>query len=103
MPLRHGRVVERSGQADDDRVVRLVERDRIAAFRADDLGAVDQPLRPQEADGQFGLVAGRPHRDGDGDRIRVGAAARISSGASPTTLSPRISSVDPRTATIDRS
>ena len=31
--------------------------------------AVDQSLRPQEADRQLGLVAGRPHRDRHRDRI----------------------------------
>ena len=37
--------------------------------RADHLGAVDQALGPQEADRELGLVAGRPHRDGDRDRL----------------------------------
>ena len=39
----------------------------------DDLGPVDQPLRPQEPDRQLVLVPGCPHRDGHRDRLLVGA------------------------------
>ena len=69
MALGDLRVVEWARQAHDDRVVRLVERPGIAAARADDLLAVEQPLGPQEADRELGLVARGPHGDGDGDRI----------------------------------
>ena len=96
------RVVERARQPDADGVVGLAERGRVAAGGRDDLGAVDQALRPQEADGELVLVAGRAHRDRDRDRLLRGPAARISSGASPTTRSSRTSIESPRTATIWR-
>ena len=73
MPFGHGRRVERAREADDDRVVGLVERRGVAALgRRDVLGAVDQALRPQESDGELRLVAGRPHRDRHRDRVLVG-------------------------------
>ena len=71
MALGHGAVVERLRQPDDDRVVGLAERDRIAGARGDRLVAADQALRAEEADGQLGLVARRPHRDRHRDRILV--------------------------------
>ena len=41
----------------------------IAAARAEHLLAVEQALGPQEADRELGLVARRPHRDRDRDRV----------------------------------
>ena len=69
MPFGHLRIVERLRQPDEDGVVRLAERARIAAGRAEDLLAVEQALGPEEADGELRLVAGRPHRDRDRDRV----------------------------------
>ena len=69
MPLGDLRIVERARQPDHDRVVGLAERRGIAAGRAEHLLAVEQALGPQEPDRQLGLVAGRPHRDRDRDRV----------------------------------
>ena len=66
-------IVERSRQADDDRVIRLVQRERVAHLGPDHLGPIDQPFRPQEPDRQLILVTGRSHRDGDGHGFLVGA------------------------------
>ena len=62
-------VVERAGQADEDRVVGLAERGRVAALGPDDLRTVDESLGPQEPDRELRLVTGRPHRDRDRDRL----------------------------------
>ena len=69
MALGHGRVVERARQPDEDRVVGLAQGRRVATLRPDDLRALDQPLGAKEADRQFRLVPGRPHRHGDRDRL----------------------------------
>ena len=69
MPLRDLRIVERARQPDDDRVVGLAERPRVAAGRAQHLLVLEQALRREEPDRQLGLVAGRPHRDRDRDRV----------------------------------
>src|SRR6266576_2544841 len=76
MALRDLRIVERTGQPDDDGVVGLAERSRVAAGYAQHLLIVEQALGPQEADRQLAFVAGRPHRDRDRDRIlaRAGRA-----------------------------
>ena len=74
---------------------------RVAGLDPEDLRAVDQALGPQEA-----RPRARPRSPG----VRIviatatgswpGPAARISSGSSPTTRSPRNSRDAPRTATI---
>ena len=69
MPLGDLRIVERAGQPDDDRVVGLAERPRFATGHAQHLLALEQALRGEEPDRQLGLVAGRPHRDRDRDRV----------------------------------
>ena len=69
MALGDLRIVERARQADDDRVVGLAERPRVAAGRAQHLLAVEQALGREEPDRQLRLVAGRPHRDRDRDRV----------------------------------
>ena len=56
-------------QPDDDGVVGLAERPRVAAGRAQHVLAVEQALGGEEPDGQLGLVAGRAHRDRDRDRV----------------------------------
>ncbi len=61
--------VERPGETDRDLVVGLVHLGRIAALDPEDLGALDQPLRPEESDRQLVLEPGRPHRDRDRDRL----------------------------------
>ena len=76
MALGDARRVERPGEPDDDAVVGRPMRGRIAELDAADLVPVDQAFGPQEADGQLVLVARRPHRHGDRDRLlaRSGSA-----------------------------
>ena len=69
MALGHLRIVERPRQADHDRVVGLAQRAGIAAARAEHLLALEQPLGPQEPDGELRLVARRAHGDRHRDRI----------------------------------
>ena len=64
-------VVERTRQANRDRVVRLAQHRDISAGRAEHLLALEQTFRPQEPDRELALEAGRPHRDRDSDRILV--------------------------------
>ena len=56
-------------QADHDRVVGLAQRAGIAGTRAEHLLAIEQPLGPQEPDGELRLVARRAHGDRDRDRF----------------------------------
>ena len=42
------------------------------ALGREDLGAGDEALGPEEPDGELVLVAGRAHRDRDGDRVLAG-------------------------------
>ena len=76
MPLGNDGCVKRTREADGYAIVRLVHLSGIAGLDPDHLGALDQALRTQEADGQLVLVSGRPHRDRDGDRrlARTGGA-----------------------------
>ena len=62
-------IIERLREPDEDRVVGLAERAGVAAARAEHLLAVEQALGEEEADRELGLVAGRPHRDRDRDRV----------------------------------
>ena len=59
--------VERPTEPDDDRVVGPGEDVRVAEVDALDLAVADEPLGAEEADGELGLGAGRPHRHGDRD------------------------------------
>ena len=68
MPLGNEGRVERPRKPNRHAIVRLVHLGRVAGLDPEHLGAVDETFRPQEADGELVLVAGRPHRDGDGDR-----------------------------------
>ena len=72
MAFGDGRRVERRREADEDRVVRLVQLARVAGLGREDLGAGDEALRPEEPDGELVLVAGRSHRDRDRDRFLAG-------------------------------
>ena len=77
MPLRHGRVVERPGQAHDDRVVGLAERQ---PGRRGSVSTTSGPsIRPSVRRNPTASSAsspGRAHRDGHGDRFltRTGGA-----------------------------
>ena len=76
VPLGDGAGIERARQPDGDPVVGLVHVGRVAGLDPEDLGALDQTLGAEEADGQLVLVAGRPHRDRDRHRLlaRTGGA-----------------------------
>ena len=69
MALGDLRIVERGGESDHDRVVRLAQLGWVAGAGPDDVRPIDQALRAEESDGQLGLVARGAHRDGDGDRF----------------------------------
>jgi hypothetical protein len=73
MPFRHHRRVERVRQAHDDRVIGLVEGDRVTRLRSDDLRSLDQALRAQEPDRELRFVARRAHRDRDGHGLLLRA------------------------------
>ena len=71
MALGDARGIEGARQANDDRVVRLVHRPRIAGLDPEHLRPLDEALGAQEADRELVLVAGRAHRHGDGHRLLV--------------------------------
>jgi hypothetical protein len=71
MTLGDRRIVEGNRQAHDDRVIGLVERDRVAMLPGGDLRSLDEPLGPQEPDREVPFVARRTHRDRHGDGVLV--------------------------------
>ena len=71
MSLCDRRVIERPRQAHDDRVIRLTQRPWVPGGRAQHLLAIEKPFSVEEPHGEFMLVTGRAHRDGDGDGLLV--------------------------------
>ena len=59
-------------EPDDDRVLGLGERRRVAGLDGVDVVVADQPLGAEEPDGQLDLGPRRPHRDRDRHRLLAG-------------------------------
>ena len=72
MALGDRRGVEGAHEPDDDRVLRLGERRRVAGLDGVDVVVADQPLGAEEPDRQLDLGPRRPHRDRDRHRLLPG-------------------------------